>query len=65
MVITSRQLSTLWNRLTTPGIAKLTLPDGTTAVLNSIEREDGSGRSFNLYLTVAGQRRSLYVRVQD
>jgi hypothetical protein len=65
VIITQRQLSTLWLRMTLPGIAELTLPDGTPAVLHSIEREDGSGRSFNLYLTVAGQRRSLYVRVQD
>jgi hypothetical protein len=44
----SMPLSKLLSLLTQRGCAELVLPDGRVGYLNSIEREDGSGKSFNL-----------------
>jgi hypothetical protein len=47
------------------GDGRLTLPDGRHVILQSVEREDGSGRSFNLRVSDNGQPCVIYVRVKD
>jgi hypothetical protein len=45
---------------------QVALPDGRRGYLRSIEREDGSGRSFNLYVNVGnGKTESIHVRTID
>lgn len=55
----------LFSLLAQQGTALLTLPDGRSAILLGIEREDGSGSSFNLQVVVDGRRESVYVRTID
>lgn len=62
MTMTRWQLMSL---LTTHGTATMTLPDGRTGCLNGIEREDGSGRSFNVTVNVNGRTVRVYVRTTD
>lgn len=43
----------------------VTLPDGQKGILQSVEREDGSGRSFNLRVLVDGSYVTMCVRTKD
>lgn len=43
----------------------ITLPDGTRGILTAIQRESGSGSSFNVTLDVSGRTVTRYVRTID
>lgn len=63
--MTRRQLIQL---LFTRGTAHPTLPDGTRTILNSVEREDGSGNCFNLKCVLpdqGGRFVEVFCRVTD
>jgi hypothetical protein len=50
--------------LTMQGIAQIVV-NGVVCVLDSVQREDGSGNSFNLTLKHGGNRYSCYCRTTD
>lgn len=54
----------LFNLLTTHGTANITIK-GVTGILDSIQREDGSGSSFILILKVESGFTHVYVRTID
>lgn len=45
--------------------ARVTRPDGRTGTLSSIQREDGSGHSFNLMVYIGGRLEQVYIRTID
>lgn len=64
----------LFALLTSDGGKRVTLPDGNQGTLDSIQREDGSGRCFNLTVcmgyVLAGinrvpRYRTMFVRTSD
>jgi hypothetical protein len=62
MTMTKWQLLSL---LTTREVPYLTLPDNRQGVLDSVQREDGSGKSFNLTVKLRGEVVTVHVRTTD
>lgn len=55
----------LLSALVSPATPYITLPDGTRGILSAVERESGSGSSFNVTLDVSGRIVTRYVRTID
>lgn len=62
LTMTKWQLFALLSSQETPW---LTLPDGSKGILRAAEREDGSGRNFNLRLLVNGKHVSVFCRTSS
>ena len=52
----------LVDMLLSPITPQVMLPDGRVGIIDSVQREDGSGRSFNVRIDINGKKEWVYHR---